>query len=542
MENKNTLIAFGLILVIYTAYVLFFPPAPKEIPGGEDKKAASVVSVVTPEASIAEMKEELSLPSAVKGTPGDLKINPTERKITLENDLFRLVLNSAGGKIEKFELKNFKKEPHPGSENILLVDAADPSLGTLSTIGKGALGFPGDPLYDFAGLENQYLVSGNEETALIFRTVHNQLLLEKVYRFSGNKYAFFMDIRVTNQSGDTLNGSLDTLLVQPFDESMKGNRFTFVGAATLFDDKLETDSVEDIEKKPATYSGNVGWSGFEDKYFFKAVVPLDERKTDVLVQMENSVFLNQISEKPILALQPGASAQYGYLVYFGPRDLEILKSVGHRLEAVVDFGYFDIIARPLLSVLKFFYGFVGNYGWAIILLTVVIKILFWPLTDKSYGSMKAMQKIQPEMQKLRQKYKDDKQRLNIEIMQLYRTHKVNPLGGCLPMIIQIPVFFALYKVLMEDIALRHAPFMLWIQDLSAKDPYYITPIVMGVTMFIQQKLTPSTMDSTQAKILLYMPLIFTFMFLNFPSGLVIYWLVNNLLTILQQYLVNRKAA
>ena len=192
-----------------------------------------------------------------------------------------------------------------------------------------------------------------------------------------------------------------------------------------------------------------------------------------------------------------------------------------------------------MEVLKFFNSFVGNYGWSIIILTVLIKILFWPLTQKSYTSMKAMQKVQPEMAKIRVKYKNDKARLNKEVMDLYRKYKVNPLGGCLPMVIQIPVFFALYKVLLEDIGLRHAPFMFWLQDLSAKDPYYITPVVMGITMFVQQKLTPTTLDSAQAKILQYMPLIFTFMFLNFPSGLVIYWLVNNLLTILQQYLINR---
>jgi YidC/Oxa1 family membrane protein insertase len=221
-------------------------------------------------------------------------------------------------------------------------------------------------------------------------------------------------------------------------------------------------------------------------------------------------------------------------------DLDILGAVDHQLAEVVDFGFFSPIAKPLLFVLKFFYGFLGNYGLAIILLTAIIKLLFWPLTQKSYTSMKSMQKLQPEMQKIRDKFKNDRERLNKEIMELYRKHRVNPLGGCLPMLVQIPVFFALYKVLMEAIEVRHAPFYFWIQDLSAKDPYYITPIIMGATMFIQQKMTPTTMDPTQAKLFMLMPVIFTFMFLNFPSGLVIYWLVNNLLTIGQQALINRK--
>ena len=194
---------------------------------------------------------------------------------------------------------------------------------------------------------------------------------------------------------------------------------------------------------------------------------------------------------------------------------------------------------PLLIVLKFIYNYVGNYGIAIIILTILIKIIFWPLGNKSYKSMKEMQKLQPKMQELREKYKDDKQKLSQETMALYKTHKVNPLGGCLPIVIQIPVFFGLYKVLLYAIELRHSPFFFWIQDLSAKDPYYITPIVMGATMFMQQKMTPTMGDPMQAKIMLFMPVVFTFLFLNFPSGLVIYWLFNNIISIGQQMYINK---
>jgi YidC/Oxa1 family membrane protein insertase len=195
---------------------------------------------------------------------------------------------------------------------------------------------------------------------------------------------------------------------------------------------------------------------------------------------------------------------------------------------------------PMLISLKYMNEFVKNFGIAIIILTILIKILFWPLGNKSYESMKAMQKLQPKMQELRDKFKDDKQKLSQETMALYRAHKVNPMGGCLPMLIQIPVFFGLYKALLYAIELRHAPFFWWIQDLSAKDPYYITPIIMGATMFIQQKMTPTAGDPMQQKIMLFLPIIFTFLFLNFPSGLVIYWLFNNILSIGQQYYVNKK--
>ncbi|MBU4153552.1 MAG: membrane protein insertase YidC, partial [Proteobacteria bacterium] len=224
---------------------------------------------------------------------------------------------------------------------------------------------------------------------------------------------------------------------------------------------------------------------------------------------------------------------------------------GANLDKVINFGWFDVIAKPTLFLLNFLHHYLHNYGVAIILVTIIFKLLFWPISHKGMKSMKTMQKIQPKMAKLREKYKDDTERLNQEMMTLYKTYKVNPLGGCLPMILQIPVFFALYKVLLQTIELRHAPFMLWITDLSAPDRLYIgfdipglggipvLTLLMGASMFLQQKMTPTTGDPTQAKIMMFLPVIFTFMFLNFASGLVLYWFVNNLLSIVQQYFINR---
>jgi len=231
--------------------------------------------------------------------------------------------------------------------------------------------------------------------------------------------------------------------------------------------------------------------------------------------------------------------------------MEVLKEVGRGLPQALHFGFFDPVAKPLLWCLKFFNRYVGNYGLAIILLTVLIRILFWPLNHYSYKSMKKMQEIQPLIKRLREKYKDDPQALNRELMQVYRTYNINPFSGCLPMLIQIPVFFALYKVLLQAIELRHAPFFGWIKDLSAPDrlpigfdiPYLgglpVLTILMGLSMYIQQKLSPSSLDPTQARIMLIMPIFFTVLFVKFPSGLVLYWLVNNLLSIAQQVTTNK---
>ncbi|MBW2022977.1 MAG: YidC/Oxa1 family insertase periplasmic-domain containing protein, partial [Deltaproteobacteria bacterium] len=247
-----------------------------------------------------------------------------------------------------------------------------------------------------------------------------------------------------------------------------------------------------------------------------------------------------------------------YALFLGPRQLTVLKQFGKGLDKAVDFGWTNIIAKPLLYALRFFNKYIHNYGVSIILLTILIKIIFWPLTHKSYKSMKEMQKLQPIMAKIKEKYKDNREQMNKEMMALYRTYKVNPMSGCLPMIIQIPVFFALYRILGKAIELRHAPFMLWINDLSAPDrlfhfsfkipfmaPPYGIPVLtllMGASMYIQQKMTPTPGDPTQAKFMMFLPIIFTFMFINFPSGLVLYWLVNNILSIGQQYRIQKRPA
>jgi len=244
-------------------------------------------------------------------------------------------------------------------------------------------------------------------------------------------------------------------------------------------------------------------------------------------------------DSPVVALRVKSGIN-SFIVYAGPKDYDRLKELNVGLEHIIDFGFFSILARPLFWILKLFYRFMGNYGWAIVLLTIVVRIPFIPLLSKGQKSMNKLKELQPRLNEIREKYKKDPQRMQKEMMEIYRKYKVNPMGGCLPILLQIPVFFALYKVLMIAIELRGAPFMLWIRDLSAKDPYYILPIVMGITMVIQQKMTPTSVDPRQNKIMMFMPVIFTFLFLNFASGLVLYWLVNNILSIAQQMYTNRK--
>jgi YidC/Oxa1 family membrane protein insertase len=282
--------------------------------------------------------------------------------------------------------------------------------------------------------------------------------------------------------------------------------------------------------------GPISWLGFTTKYFIGAIIVPDDlspaRTTGIIERPDATHFLTGLQVNQASRIK----------VYIGPKKGIILQKIGVHLEDAIEYGWFGVIARPLVKMLHFFNLYVHNYGIAIIILTILIKLVFYPLSQKSYKSMGKMKEVQPKLAKIKEKYKDDKARLNKEMMDLYRTNKVNPFGGCLPIVVQIPVFFALYRALMVAIELRHAPFFGWILDLSAKDPYYVTPLIMGATMFLQQKMTPSTGDAMQAKMMLFMPIIFTFMFLNFPAGLVLYWLVNNLLSIGQQYMVMRQVS
>jgi YidC/Oxa1 family membrane protein insertase len=316
-------------------------------------------------------------------------------------------------------------------------------------------------------------------------------------------------------------------------------RYEVYGPSTLVEDKVKIDKLEDVQKTPVQYDKSIVWSAFSDKYFTDVVIAEKGSIASVRMTQPAADLLVRDIASPMLSVAPGQVAAVDYAVYYGPKDLDILKMQGNRLQEVIDYGWFGPIAKPLIYSIKYFYKYTGNYGLAIIIITCILKLVFFPLTHKSYKSMKDMQKLQPKMTELKEKFKNDRDAMNKAVMELYKTHKVNPLGGCLPMIVQIPVFFGLYRALMYSIELRHAPFYFWITDLSAKDPYYVTPIIMGATMFIQQKMTPTNMDPIQAKMMLALPIVFTFMFLNFPAGLVIYWLINNVLTIAQQMYINK---
>jgi YidC/Oxa1 family membrane protein insertase len=393
---------------------------------------------------------------------------------------------------------------------------------------------------------------------LVFRSVRSDgLSIIQTFRFYPDQYTIDLDIEVANQSGESKKGSFATDLKVLLPQGKKGY-YSYVGFVLFLDDKLEEVKIKKATEEKV-FKGKIEWVAYEDDYFISAVIPEEPSQGTFEGCLLSSGLLEGTYLTPPVSLGPSQRMSSRYALYFGPRDLGIMKQVGKDLHRAVDFGWTDFIAKPLLKLLCFFNKYINNYGASIILLTILVKVLFWPLTHKSYKSMKEMQKLQPMMAKIREKHKNDKQKMNTEMMSLYKTYKVNPMSGCLPMIIQLPVFFALFRVLGSSIELRHAPFMLWINDLSAPDrlfnfeinhiplmePPYGIPVLtllMGASMFIQQKMTPTPGDPAQAKMMMFLPIIFTFMFINFPSGLVLYWLVNNLLSIGQQYGILKKSA
>ena len=526
--EKRVLIAVVLSIAVMYGYSILFPPQKSQI------REKEVVSSVSQQAANPTVKG-VSLPDQI--TPvSAVKITDAVKAVHVESDVFRAEFSTQGGALRKLILKKYKDKAGADGKEIELINENNQNLFTLSSEYPGFAS--SSVLYSVNSTDLSLTGSEKRSIEFSFQTPTGVNLIKR-FTFSGSGYGITLDNIIQNRSASVQDGAVLTLLrnhsVKPKDEA---GRFEVFGPATLSESGVAFDSLSDLAKAEKSYSKSVKWTGFADKYFLDAVLAKDNSINTVSIKDANGILEQRISSSKI-SLNPGTESVISYNIYLGPKDLGILKAQGERLEEVIDLGWFAIIAKPLLHSIKLFYGYLHNYGLAIILITVILKIFFFPLTHKSYKSMKEMQKLQPKMQELKEKFKDDRDGLNRSVMELYKTHKVNPLGGCLPMIVQIPVFFGLYKALMFSIELRHAPFYFWLQDLSAKDPYYVTPIIMGATMFIQQKMTPTNMDPVQAKMMLALPVVFTAMFLNFPSGLVLYWLVNNILTIAQQMYINK---
>lgn len=549
MEQARLVIAIALSLFVFILWNFFFVEKKENQPPKQaqekEQKTDDKADILKKEQVVAE---KTPLPAKIPTPP--MKPGKT---VTVKTPLYRVKISEKGAVFKSYVLNNYRETTDVDSPLLEMIPS-DIFDGTV------CLGFLGNSL---SGLNDAVFSGGvdadsvditNKSKDISFVWSSPQgVTIEKKFSFSPETYMINLDVTIKNLSGQTLRDSLALSLAQPAE--VKKSRYGFTGPSALINNKLTQIKTKKIKDKNI-YTGNIKWVAVQNRYFMSAIIPGDPVEGSMHLSLDDKVLTNRYV-RPEMVMSPGTQHVFKYKLFLGPKSMKVLKGLDYDLVKAVHFGMFDIIAKPCVWIMNFIYDhFIPNYGIAIIMLTLLTKIILWPLGNKSYKSMAEMKKIQPLMAEIREKYKNDKKRMNEEIMGLYKTYKVNPMGGCLPMLAQIPIFFALYRMLYEAIELRHAPFFWWINDLSAPDrlfrfdfsipfmqPPYGIPvltIIMGASMFLQQKMSPPMGDAAQAKMMMLMPLVFTVMFINFSSGLVLYWLVNNIISMAQQYYIQKR--
>ncbi|MEE8315144.1 MAG: membrane protein insertase YidC [Syntrophobacteria bacterium] len=556
--EKRVLLAIVLCIIVLVLWEKFFVPKRQPAPPSTSPAVEQVPPAPTkPDQAKPTVPKIPTSEAPAPSTPSfPAPAAHTGRDVRVETPLYRAVFTETGARLKSFVLKRYREtieEDSPGKELVKTSRIEDLPLA-FNFVDRPVAALNLAPYV--ADSKTSVTVSEGQNHTLTFSyEAPGWLRITRQYHFVADSYLIDLSVSVENLGDPWENAPTLSLISLPLSAG-GGSRYTFQGPSLLVNNELEEVKFKKI-KGEEKFPGPIDWVAYTGQYFIMALLPVNltpnHAQLEALDPATQMVGVTLIGPK--IALQPGVQQQFNYKLYLGPKEVNTLKAADPRLAKAVNFGWFDIIAQPLLVCLKFFNRYLHNYGYAIILLTLLIKLLFWPLTHKSYVSMKAMKKLQPKMQKIREKYKDDKEKMNQEVMQMYRTHKVNPIGGCLPMVLQIPVFFALYRLLYSSIAIRHAPFLWWINDLAAPDrfpigvqiPYLgdglpILTVLMGVSMFAQQKMSPTGGDPKMEKMMMMMPVVFTVFFVNFPSGLVLYWLVNNILSVGQQYYINKKTA
>lgn len=570
--DRNTIVAVVFSVGILLAWSTLFPP-PKKTPP-------------VPELALNQTLDEKQPTQEIKNATGTTSTNAQElpaattlvesaegaviKDITVEGDLYTAKINTQGGILSSMLLKKYQH--HKDSINWFSLlpflkqfydptVAYDPTEGNQIQMVKKLLNQAGSLQVSFEDNKElsqafaKAVYSSNVDLLDLRQKGDYKIILtspklsgiqiEKTLEFQADSYIFNWNVRIVNwnETDYAIKPKLyfgEGRFLDPSETTSSGH----TGALYFFDGKVQTESTSDLEQEFRVAAAD--WIGIEDQYFISAVAPLGSIQHGFFQAFKRTLKRGEHVQEPIfgitlteLQLQPKKQVEARFKIYMGPKDTVEMVKFGQNLQLSHQMSL-EFLASKLLDLLQFIFSYVGNYGIAIILLTICVRIVLFPLTYKGTKAMRRMQQLQPKMVKLRDKYKNNKEKMNQEIMEMYRKHKVNPLGGCLPILLQIPIFFALYSALSTAVELRHAPFYLWITDLSAADGLGVTPILMGVTMYILQKLTPNAMmDPMQQKVMNMLPLIFTVFTFTFPAGLTLYWVTSNFLSILQQKLLNR---
>lgn len=539
MKDSRGLLAITVSILVFLIWYSFV--VPKFWPKEEAKEEVAKEEVTAKDVASAESAPVMGAPAS-EGKTHLAQRDIKEVVSRLETEKFAVTFTNYGAYPTRWELKGYTVRENGAEEPISLVPSEDLPVAPLGlSFEKLSVGIPEKPRFD--------LVEAKKDL-LRYQWSSIGLAIEKVYTVGEGEYDVGLKVVIRNAGGTPINGQFSLVWTAAQQKEKDGGFLGFLKRPSdiktpvyMLDGKVTRERSPAKIKKEEIRSGRLYWAGIEDRYFLTAIVPRGEGE-QLGVEMarfgegDKAGFSSGVA-LPEATIAPKGAQEYNFTVYAGPKDMHILKAVGMNLEKAIDFGWFTVIAIPILYVLKFLYSVVHNYGVAIILLTILIKLLLHPISKKSMKSMKGMQQLQPRMKELKEKYKDDKERLNLEMMQLFKTHKVNPMSGCLPMVLQFPVYIALYRVLWNSIELYQAPFFWFYKDLSQPDPYFITPVLLGVAMLLQQKMTPSaTADPMQQKMMMIMPLMFAVFLAFLPVGLVIYILVNTVMTVVQQWMNN----
>lgn len=552
MDNQRLLVwaAFAFLAwITYQTWVQDYGPKPRP-PAAEqaaDTLSAPPAAVATGEdlPAITDTSEPEALPSSPEA-PTETVAAPSARTITVSTDVFDVEISTAGGTLQGAILKRYPVAKDAPDVLVQLLGTEGRELGLIESGVRAADGAAeATHLETFNAVTDRYDLGDRDEIVvpLTWRD-ESGVQVEKRFTFRRGSYEIGLEQVVSNGSASPWRGA-EYVRIKRYSAEQERSMFdvdsySFVGPIVYDGDKSEKLSRDDlIDDGRYEYNAQQGWIGSIQHHFLSAVVPTPgiDYKYDVAVS--GNVATSSAIRRSLVSIAPGTSDTFATTVFVGPKLQEQLESIDKSLKLTVDYGWLTIISQPLFWLLSFVHGFVGNWGVAIIVVTFLIKLAFYKLTESSGRSMAKMRQIQPRMKALQDRYKDDRQALSQAMMDLYKREKVNPAAGCLPILIQMPFFLAFYWVLLESVEMRQAPFALWITDLSTRDPYFILPLIMGAAMFGQQKLNPAPADPVQAKVMQIMPIMFTVFFAFFPSGLVLYWVTNTLLSIAQQWKVNR---
>ncbi len=549
IEQLRTILIIALCVVsffLWDAWQRDYGPKPPPPASGPPSPGAAPKDAASPSVDVPTVPQPVQATAeAMPSPPGTATDAGRGRRIRVATDVLDIEIDTLGGTITRADLRSYPVSTDKPDEPFRLLDGTDPKRFFIAQSGlTGPRSAPSHHAQFQFDADSYTLDDDADIVAVPLRwRSEDGVEVTRTYRFTRDRYVVDVQVEVANRGSEAWTGAMYGQLQRGEPESEGGlfRTYTYTGGILSGPEKpYEKVDFSDMASQDVERDVPGGWVAMIQHYFAAAWIPGAEQTNHYY----SKSFANGRSAigvvTPALTILPGDTGALSLSLYVGPKIQERMEALAPHLERTVDYGWLWLIAEPLFWLLSWIHSYIGNWGWAIVILTILIKLAFFQLSATSYKSMARMRKLQPRITALRERYAADKQRMNQAMMELYREEKINPLGGCLPIVVQIPVFIALYWVLLESVELRQASFIGWLDDLSVHDPYFVLPILMGATMLIQQKLNPTPPDPMQAKIMMALPFVFTFFFLFFPSGLVLYWFVNNVLSIVQQWVITKK--